>query len=298
MIIHHVRLQLTGGDPTVPGRRIGHSVRQRLTDRLEADHAQALSVSPGVCCTAETEATVTGDAEGHPDRMPLRPVHSYEELFRYHRAHEAVTQDQQCRVGGGLAISGLDSEAERPSRTPGSGHANAQEWYYHTYVDTGCAAIQCQTLADDTVTGLQVAGHDDGPRVTGIDTQAIDIDALDYSHLAAADTHVLTFTSPYVLDSAAPETDERALESWLRRPETLDRRSLTVAVDGERYECAASATGQHAVYDGTSPIAVAKMGILGMGLHAKYGFGGVRVWTPGDGRGAGQDTTAGNGDVR
>ena len=290
MIIHHVRLRLAGGDPTVPGRRIAHSFRDRLTARLEDDHAQALSVSPGVCLTA--------DAEGHPDRLPLRPVHSYDELFRYHRAHEAATHGQQCRVAGSPAAPGLDSENDWPSRTPGSGHANAQEWYYHTYVDTGCAAIQCQALADDTVTGLQLAGHDDGPRVTGIDTQAIDIDALDYSQLAAADTHVCTFTSPYVFDSAAPETHERTLSSWLRRPETLDRRSMTVAVDGERYECEAIATGQHATYDGTSPIAVAKMGILGMGLHAEYGFGGVRVWTTGEHRTGSHDSTAADGDAQ
>jgi hypothetical protein len=295
MIIHHVRLRLAGGDPTVPGRRIAHSFRDRLTARLEDDHAQALSVSPGVCLTADTEATVTGDAEGHPDRLPLRPVHSYEDLFRYHEAADAATPRQQCRVAGD---PGLDTEDVGPSQPATTGHANTQEWYYHTYVTTGCGAIACQALTDDTVTGLQLAGHDEGPRVTGIDTQAIDIDALDYSHLAAADTHVCTFTSPYVLDSAAPETDERALASWLRQPDELDRRSMTVAVGDERFECDAIAAGQHAAYDGTSPIAVAKMGILGMGLHAEYGFGGVRVWTPGKTRTGRHDGTDGDGDAQ
>jgi hypothetical protein len=272
MIVHHARLQLAGGDLTVPPRRVAHSLRTRLAARLDDTHTESLSVSPGVCLPTETETQVAGGTECQPDGLPLRPIHSYEDLFRYHDARQAATARGTIPTGGRS-----EHGTATPSATARTTKTDTVPWFYHTYIDTDCEAIQCQALID-AAEGLHL-GDTDGPQVTGIDTQAVNLDGLDYGPLATADTHYLRFTTPYVFHSTAPDTDGRAVNSWLHQPDDLDRRSLTATIDGDRYELQTIGAGQHARYTGTSPIAVAKLGIRGMGLHPEYGFGGVRVWT-------------------
>jgi hypothetical protein len=162
-------------------------------------------------------------------------------------------------------------------------------------------------VADETLDGLQVGGARNYGfgQLSVVDSQLVDLEALDYERIAAADEHALELVSPFVVATDYPGADDQSVPWWwdvsgpdsasrvesdrdseLDRPSgsELRRRSEQLVDDGEVYELATVDHGQLVGYDGSDPIGTAKNGVSRVGTHSRFGFGELRVRPASDDR--------------
>lgn len=243
MILQEVCLQLTG-EPSLPARQVAKSLRDALADRLEGACRQTLSVGPGVCVSRPYP---------NPDSPTgLSSIGTYEDLFAY--------RDWADHLNGHHGPAKPDDEPDH--------------WWYHCYIHLGFESTDSLGLPVERLEGGRL---DENIQITDSDTQLVNLDELDYPRLASADAHTIEFHSPYIISSTVEGVTHISVDSWLAEADELRRRAIHVDIDDTSAELVAIDAGQRSTYDGTSPIAVAKMGLIGMGGHTEVGFGGARI---------------------
>lgn len=271
----------------------GHALYTALARRVDARARQALHVSTGVFVPGEYGAYPESHShDGYAGKlgMSLPPVEAYEDVFVFRDAAQRWLLDSRPRDahnthgiqnhGGRLAVA----PATRFGRPPE--HRNTKRtmrWFVHCYLHGDGGDEDILPLSEGVLDGLRVGGA----RNYGLgelsltDTQGIDVDALDYSRVRAADDVQLELLSPYVLASDYPGADSQSVPWWWASDGRLRRRTTRLIAGDDAYDVATVDHGQVVEYTGNQPVETAKNGILRVGTHAKYGFGEFRL-RPGD----------------
>ncbi len=265
----------------------GHALYSALARQLSTELTRALHVSPGVFVPGEYGSYP--DAHSQSGGVPymgtgLRPVEAYADLFvfrdgaqrwlsetRPRDAHNTHTMRQfGDRTGyGATRTFGKPPEHRNAKRT--------MSWYIHAYCHTngnGQLPLAEETLDDLRLGGARNYGFG---QVTLEETRCIDIEALSYARLAAADAYQIELLSPYVLASDYPGAEDQSVPWWWVSDGDLRRRDTQFIKGKTAYDLQTVDYGQVVRYDGDSPITTAKAGVRGIGTHCKYGFGQYRV---------------------
>lgn len=152
-------------------------------------------------------------------------------------------------------------------------------WHVHCYLHADGGEEAILPLPEDVLDGLRVGGA----RNYGLgelsltDTQGIDLEALDYARVRAADDLQLELLSPYVLASDYPGADSQSVPWWWASDGRLRRRTTQLVAGDDVHEVATVDHGQVIAYTGDRPVETAKNGTRRVGTHAKVGFGEVRL---------------------
>jgi hypothetical protein len=253
MMLQELCLELTGDLAAMRPLDIARSLRSALGDHLDEPCAEALSIRLPVTIPAGADEYPDHPLPNHPhpgSETGLRPVDTYAELFTY--TNLARTERQSTPTEA--------TDTDPPKR------------YYHCYIHTGDDA-GCLPLPEDCLAGLQVAGA----AVTAVVTQPIDLEAIDYTRLRAADTQWLEFCAAFVHDSSERGFVGTDLPAWIRGDAPLYWASMDVPIDDTVHELKTLVAGQRFTYDGTDPVATAKEGLRGVGLYTELGCGALRL---------------------
>lgn len=288
----------------------GNALYNALARRVEARTRQTLQVSHGTFVPGEygqypTHHSRTGGA-GAMGRK-LHPVEAYEDLFLFRhpsnrwlldgRPRDAHNTHDLNRHGDRLTYAPTCYFGRRPEVR---NYKRSVTWHVHCYLHATDERVL--PLTDDILDGLRVGGARNYGcgELSLVDTQVIDLEALDYSRLEDADEYVLELCSPYVLQSEYPGAENQRIPWWWdvdtedRPPVTtptdspypsisdleshgLRLREERLVADGEQYSLETVDHGQLVGYAGDAPVQTAKNGIRRVGTHAKFGFGEFRV---------------------
>jgi len=292
----------------------GNAVYNALARRVDARTRQTLQVSHGTFVPGEygrypETHSQTGGA-GAMGRK-LHPVDAYEDLFLFRhpanrwlldgRPRDAHNTHDLNSHGGRLAYAPTCYFGRRPEVR---NYKRSVTWHVHCYLHTTDANVL--PLADDVLDGLRVGGARNYGcgELSVVDTQMIDLEALDYARLENADDYVLELCSPYVIESEYPGAERQRIPWWWdvdteARPTPADSpypslrdleshglrlREERLVADGEPYTLRTVDHGQLVGYAGDEPIQTAKNGVRRVGTHAKFGFDEFRVWPATDDR--------------
>ena len=315
--IQQVLLELDTGYLGHPYYVTGNALYQALAQRVDEQTRRALSVSHGVFLPkayGTPPSWYSQDSLGKVG-LSLPPVETYDDLFLLrdaaqrwlksswprdaHNAHPVQTH------GGRLAFDSV-TWFGRPSEMQTS--KRSVRWFVQCYLSTtGSNSESVLPVTDEALDGLQVGGARNYGfgRLSVVDSQLVDLEALDYERIATADEHALELVSPFVVASDYPGADDQSVPWWwdvsgpdsasrvesdrdseLDRPSgsELRRRSEQLVDDGEVYELATVDHGQIVGYDGSDPVKTAKNGVSRVGTHSRFGFGELRVWPASDDR--------------
>jgi hypothetical protein len=114
--------------------------------------------------------------------------------------------------------------------------------------------------------------------VSVVETQLVDLDALDYAGVREADGLQLELVTPYVLASEAPGAASQSVPWWWDVPTGGLRRRETRLVSGdESYSVETIDHGQVVEYVGDDAVRTAKNGVTRVGTHSRFGFGEFRL---------------------
>jgi hypothetical protein len=315
--IQQVLLELEAGYLGHPYYVTGNALYQALAQRVDEQTRRALSVSNGMFLPkayGTAPSWYSQDSLGKVG-LSLPPVETYDDLFLLrdaaqrwlksswprdaHNAHPVQTH------GGRLAFDSVTWFGRPPEMKSSK---RSVRWFVQCYLSTtGSHSKSVLPVADETLDGLQVGGARNYGfgQLSVVDSQLVDLEALDYDRIAAADEHTLELVSPFVVASDYPGADDQSVPWWwdvsgpdsasrvesdrdseLDRPSgsELRRRSEQLVDDGEVYELATVDHGQLVGYDGSDPIGTAKNGVSRIGTHSRFGFGELRVRPASDDR--------------
>ncbi|AXR79898.1 hypothetical protein [Natrarchaeobaculum sulfurireducens] len=294
----------------------GNAIYNALASRVDGPTRNTLQVSHGVFVPGEygqyPDAHSRTGGAGAMGRK-LHPVERYEDLFVFrHPSHrwlldgrprDAHNTHDLTNHGGRLAFAPTCYFGRPPHVR---NHKRSVTWHVYCYLHGDGRVLP---LSEETLDGLCVGGARNYGfgELSVVDTQTIDLEALDYSRLEAADKYVLELLSPYVLETAYPGADGQRIPWWwetdvdgrrITASETetpypaiehlgcheLRLREERLVSDGETYSLETVDHGQLVGYAGDTPIQTAKNGVRRVGTHAKFGFGEFRVWPATDER--------------
>jgi len=287
----------------------GNALFNALARRVDAETRRALQVSHGVFVPGEygaypDEASQDGYAGKLGQSLP--EVERYADLFVYRDAAQRWLLDSRPRDAHNVFDIQMHGDRVafaptcwfgRPSHTHKS--KRSVSWYVQCYLHTGPGDDGVVPVDEGVLSELQVGGARNYGfgELSLVDTQVVDLDALDFSRLGAvqADGEAcrLELVTPYVLDTEHPSGDAQDIPWWWRvdTDETTIgstgglRRRETRLVDGsESYAVSTVDHGQVVAYAGDDPVATARNGVLRVGTHSRFGFGEFRVRPPGDDR--------------
>lgn len=287
----------------------GNALFNAIAPHVDAETRQALQVSHGVFVPGEyghypDDHSLDGYAGKLGQSLP--DVERYADLFVYRDAAQRWLLESRPRDAHNAFDIQLHSDRVafapqcwfgRPSDTHKS--KRSVSWYVQCYLHCGSGDDGVVPVGEDVLDGLRVGGARNYGlgELSLVDTQLVDLDALDFSRLKAgqADGEAcrLEFVTPYVLDTESPNGDAQDIPWWWRvdtDETTLGstgglRRRETRLVDGsESNTVRAVDHGQVVQYAGDDPVATARNGVLRVGTHSRFGFGEFRVRPPGEDR--------------
>jgi hypothetical protein len=160
----------------------------------------------------------------------------------------------------------------------------SMSWYVQCYLhDGGGPGADTVPVAEDVLDGVRVGGARNYGcgELSLVDTQVIDVEALDYSRVREADALQLELVSPYVLASECPGADGQSVPWWWDDDGQLRRRQTRLVAGDDCYDLATIDHGQVVTYAGNRPVETAKNAVRRVGTHSKFGFGELRL-RPGD----------------
>lgn len=208
----------------------------------------------------------------------LKDIETYSDLYLFRRPQHDWIHDGRPR-------DAVNTPAKRTSRgqvmmqpthalkMTARGTRRVQ-WYLHAYLtaEDGSGILP---IEETDLDGIQVGGKRNyGLGELGFkDTKLTDLNALDYSAIEDADSHIIELMTPYVLRSSHPHTDDHTIPNWWDQSLTYRTREDAIVEQREKHSLTVVDHGQVAKYYGNRPIATAKNGVGRVGPHSKYGFG-------------------------
>ncbi|WP_256288295.1 hypothetical protein [Halobellus inordinatus] len=287
----------------------GNALFNALARRVDAETRRALQVSHGVFVPGEYgEYPDEASQDGYAGKLgqSLPEVERYADLFVYRDAAQRWLLDSRPRdvhnvfdiqMHGDRVAFASTCWFGRPSHTHKS--KRSVSWYVQCYLHTGPGDDGVVPVDEDVLDELQVGGARNYGfgELSLVDTQLVDLDALDFSRLEAVqedgEACQLELVTPYVLDTEHPSGEAQDIPWWWRvdmdgnPPGSTGglRRRETRLVDGsESYAVRAVDHGQVVAYAGDEPVETARNGVLRVGTHSRFGFGEFRVRPPGEER--------------
>jgi hypothetical protein len=268
----------------------GHAIYSALARRVSTTVARALQVSTGVFVPGTHGSYPASHSQsGGRQYMgtSLQPVKSYADLFLFRDgaqrwvsdsvASDAVNTHSMVEYGSRTAyapehIVGQPAERRAAKETT--------TWYVHCYLHCSGDTDDVVPLDEEVLDGLRLGGaRNYGFGWTSLkETQIIDLDELEYTALRGADEYRIELLSPYVLTSEYPDADEQDVPWWWGTDEQgLRRRTAQLVKGDDVYTLETVDHGQVVDYTGDEPVQTARNGIVGVGTHAKFGFGAFRL---------------------
>jgi hypothetical protein len=249
---------------------------------------ESLCASHGVLLPGEYgEYPPESSQDGYAGKLgqSLPEVASYEDLFIFRDAAQRWLLQSRPRdahnvldvqTHGGRMAFAPECWFGRP---PGQrNRRRSVSWYVQCYLhDEGGADVI--PVSDDVLDGLRVGGARNYGcgELSLVDTQVIEVAALDYSRVRQADDLQLELLTPFVLASEDPGADGQSIPWWWEPKGRLRRRQARLVAGDDCYDLATIDHGQVVEYAGDRPVETAKNGIVRVGTHAKFGFGEFRV---------------------
>lgn len=318
--IQQVLFELETGYLGHPYFVTGNALYQALAQRVDKSMRRGLCVSHGVFLPKAYGTPPSWYSQESLGKigLSLPPVETYDDLFLLrdaaqrwlksswprdaHNAHPVQTH------GGRLAFDAVTWFGRPPEMKSSK---RSVRWFVQCYLSTtGSHSKSVLPVADETLDSLQVGGARNYGfgRLSIVDSQLIDLEALDYDRIAVADEHTLELVSPFVIASEYPGADAQSVPWWwdVSRPAAassaadcdrnsegevseargsgLRRRAERLVDDGDVYDLATIDHGQLVGYDGSEPVQTAKNAVLRVGTHSRFGFGELRVRPASDDR--------------
>jgi len=287
----------------------GNALFNAIAPHVDSEARRALQVSHGVFVPGEyghypDDHSLDGYAGKLGQSLP--EVERYADLFVYRDAAQRWLLDSRPRDAHNVFDIQLHGDRVafapqcwfgRPSDTHKS--KRSVSWYVQCYLHTGPGDDGEVPIEEGVLDELQVGGARNYGfgELSLVDTQVVDVDALDFSRLEAAqgdgEACRLDLVTPYVLDTEAPNGDAQDIPWWWRvdtdgtPPDSMNglRRRETRLVDrAESYSVTTVDHGQVVQYAGDDPVKTARNGVLRVGTHSRLGFGELRVRPPGEDR--------------
>ena len=266
----------------------GNAVFNAVASRVDERARRSLHVSHGVFLPSEYgEYPPDASQDGYAGKLgqSLPDVEAYEDLFMFRdSAHRWLLSSRPrdahnvmpVQSHGGRVTFAPEAWFGRPEGM--RDRRRSVSWYVHCYVSSDVGGVL--PVSEDVLDGLQVGGarnYGFGD-VSVVETQLVDLDALDYSGVRGADGLQLELVTPYVLASEAPNADSQSVPWWWDVASGGLRRRETRLVSGdESYSVETVDHGQVVEYVGDDAVRTAKNGVTRVGTHSKFGFGEFRL---------------------
>jgi hypothetical protein len=291
----------------------GNALFSAIARHVDEPTRRSLRVSHGVFVPGEYGSPTDGAISlrgGQKLGQMLPEVEAYEDLFVHRdpgqrwlsetRPRDAVNTHPLQRHGDWVAFA-AETLFGRPEEKR-SAHRRVPwlvQCYLHAADDDDDAVLP---VAEHLLDGIRVGGARNFGLVglSVVDSQLVDLAALDYSTLEAADEFELELVTPFVLDTEFPDADAQSVPWWWapgRRDATggLRRRAERLVDEDAVYELDTVCHGQVVPYAGGDPVGTARNGVVRVGTHSRFGFGEVRVRPGGADRVPGREAGAGGG---
>ena len=284
----------------------GNALFNAVASRVDERGRRSLHVSHGVFVPGEYgEFPDDSSQDGYAGKLGLSlpDVKAYEDLFVFRDAAQRWLLDSRPRDAhnihpiqshGGRVVFDETCWFGRPAGM--RDRRRSVSWYVHCYVSSDVDGVL--PLSEGVLDGLQVGGarnYGFGD-VSVVETQLVDLDALDYAGVRGADGLQLELVTPYVLTSEAPNADSQSVPWWWGVPAGGLRRRGTRLVDGdESYAVETVDHGQVVEYVGDDVVRTAKNGVTRVGTHSRFGFGEFRLRPSGVDRVPGRGAAASDG---
>lgn len=268
----------------------GNAIVNALGQQGDAELRRSLCASHGMFVPGEYgEHPLAASQDGYAGKLgqSLPEVTSYEDLFTLRDAAQRWLLDSRPRdahnildvqTHGGRLVVAPECWFGRP---PGQrNRRRSMSWYVQCYLhDEGRAGTETVPVADAVLDGLQVGGARNYGfgELSLVDTQVIELEALDYSQVRTADDLQLELLTPFVTASEDPGADSQSVPWWWGEDRGLRRRQARLVAGDDCYELATVDHGQVVRYTGERPVETAKNGIQRVGTHSKFGFGEFRL---------------------
>jgi hypothetical protein len=273
----------------------GNGLFTALARRVGEAARVSLQCSHGVFVPGEYGSPVDGEATvkgGRKLGQSLPDVEAYADLF-VHRdsAHRWVSESRprdavntHALQQHGRRVAFADEELYgRPDDA--YSEKRRVSWGVHCYLHAdGDDAGDVLPVREEHFDGLQIGGA----RNYGfgalrlVDTQVVDLDALDYGRIEDADAHRVELLTPFVAASEYPGADSQSVPWWwdaAGRSATgeLRRRTASLVKGDDVYEVETIDHGQTVPYAGSDPVQTARNGVARVGTHSRFGFGELRI---------------------
>lgn len=288
----------------------GNALFSAIARHVDEPTRRSLQVSHGVFVPGEYGSPTDGAISlkgGQKLGQMLPEVEAYEDLFVHRgaahrwlsdtRPRDAVNTYPLQRHGDRVAF-GSEALFGRPEEMR-SEHRRVP-WHVQCYLHADRDGVL--PVAEHLLDGIRVGGARNFGlgELSVVDSQLVDLDALDYSTLEAADAFELELVTPFVLDTEFPDADAKSVPWWWapgKRDATGGlRRRVERLVDGDAvYELDTVCHGQVVPYAGSDPVGTARNGVTRVGTHSKLGFGELRMRPAGADRVPGRGTDSGGG---
>jgi len=300
----------------------GNALYNAIARHVDKRTRRALHVSHGMFVPGEYgEYPNAHSQNGYAGKLgqSLPDVETYDDLFVFRdaaqrwllgsRPRDAHNTHDIERHGDRMAFA-PECFFGRPPEQRNS--KRSVQWFVHCYLHGGRGDDAGVPVGEDVLDGIRVGGARNYGfgELSLVDSQVVDLDALDYGRLTDAESgaYVLELVSPYVLSSEWPGADDQSVPWWWdassetelppvgtgqvsgtvatdgRRDDGLRRRETRLVDGGETYRVETVDHGQVVGYAGSEPVATARNGVVRVGTHAKYGFGEFRVRPAGESR--------------
>lgn len=281
----------------------GHALYTALARRVDDHTRRHLTVSHGVFVPGEYGAYPPAHSQsGYGGKLgqSLPPVETYDDLFVFRDPAQRWLLDSRPRDAHNTHP--LHQHGDRRAmattcwfgRPPGQRkRRRSMDWYLHCYLQTqdtpATPTDDLLPLAEATLDGLQVGGARNYGfgELSVVDTQCVDLDALEYTRLREAQPGAfrLELVTPYVLTTTYPDADDQSVPWWWGQPpgtatdepQPLRRRATRLVEGADEHRLTTIDHGQVVRYTGDRPVETARNGIQRVGTHARFGFGELRV---------------------
>lgn len=265
----------------------GNALLHAIADDLDYETQRQLNMSHGVFAPGQygvypDEHSKSG---GRPNLgASCIDVEAYDDLFLHRDPQHNWLLDSRPRDA--LNCHDVRVQSNKPAIAPQTifgkpaddrRESQTTSWYLHCYITSetdGLLPLEPALFDGIHLGGKRNYGYGE---VSVNDTQLVDLDAIDYGRLEAADEYLVELVTPYVLTSEHPHADDSDVPWWWAHETPLRRRSAYVVEQRDRYAIETIDHGQVVGYGGDRPIETAKNGLLGIGTHSKYGYGELRV---------------------